>query len=139
MACANLQAGNHHDRFDIKTSFGGLCGLPQEARISLEGLFLNANNGFDAKALRDDYFRRGIEATIALNPRFRRSEDTEDTYLNPELYRERTTIERTNSWRDGFKTLLVRFRKTPTIGSPFIIWHLPCFCCAKFYPTKNPE
>ena len=121
MACANSQAGNHHDRFDIKTSFGGLCGLPEEAQISLEGLFLNANNGSGAKASRDDCFRRGIEATIALNPRSRRSEDTKYTYLNPELYRERTAIERTNSWRDSFKTLLVRFRKTPTIGSPIIL------------------
>ena len=106
MACANLQVGNHHDRFDIKTSFGGLCGLPEEAQILLEGIFLNADNGSDAKALRDDYFRRGIEANIALNLRSRRSEDIEDTYLNLELYRERTATERTNSWRDGFKTLL---------------------------------
>ena len=121
LACANLQAGNHHDRFDIKSSFGGLCGLLEEAQILLEEIFLNADNGFDAKKLRGVYLRRGIEATIALNPRSRRSEDTKDTYLNPELYRERTAIERTNSWRDGFKTLLVRFRKTPTIGSPIIL------------------
>ena len=92
-ACTNSKADKHHERFDIKTSFGGLCGFLEEARISLEGLFLNADNSSDAKALRDDYFRRGTEATIALNPRSRRSEDIEDTYLKPE----RSAIERTNS------------------------------------------
>jgi transposase len=109
LACASPQAGNHHDLFDIETSFGELCALLEEAQISLEGLFLNADSGFDAKALRDDCFRRGIEANIALNPRSRKSEAAEDTYLDTELYRERIAIERTNSWLDSFKTLLVRF------------------------------
>ena len=112
LACASPQAGNHHDLFDIATSFGELCGLLEEARILLEGLFLNANSGFDAMLLRDDCFRRGIEANIARNPRFRKSEDAEDPYLDTELYRERTAIERTNSWLDSFKTLLVRFETT---------------------------
>ena len=111
LACVSPQAGNHHDLFDIKTSFGELCGLLEEAPISLEGLFLNADSGFNTQVLRDDCFRRGIEANIARNPRTRKSEDAEDTYLDldTELYRERTAIERTNSWLDRFKTQLVRF------------------------------
>ena len=113
LACASPQAGNHHDLFDIETAFGELCGLLQEAQISLEGLFLNADSGFDAKVLREDCFRRGIEANIALNPRSHKSADAEQTYLDPELYRERTAIERTNSWLDSFKTLLVRFETNP--------------------------
>ena len=39
LACARPQAGNHHDLFDIETSFGERCGLLEEAHISLEGLF----------------------------------------------------------------------------------------------------
>ena len=112
LACASPQAGNHHDLFDIETSFGELCGLLEEAHISLEGLFLNADSGFDANVLRDECFRRGIEANIALNPRSRKSENADGTYLDPVLYRERTAIERTNSWLDSFKTLLVRFETT---------------------------
>ena len=95
LACASPQAGNHHDLFDIETSFGELCGLLEEAHISLEGLFLNADSGFDANVLRDECFRRGIEANIALNPRSRKSENADGTYLDPVLYRERTAIERT--------------------------------------------
>ena len=96
LACASPQAGNHHDLFDIKTSFGELCGLLEEAPISLEGLFLNADSGFNTQVLRDDCFRRGIEANIARNPRTSKSEDTY-LDLDTELYRERIAIERTNS------------------------------------------
>ena len=64
LACASPQAGNHHDLFDSATSFGELYGLLEEVQISLKGLFLNADSGFDAKLLRDDCFRRGIEANI---------------------------------------------------------------------------
>ena len=112
LACASPQAGNHHDLFDIETSFGELCQMLEEAHISLEGLFLNADSGFDAKVLRDECFRRGIEANIALNPRSRKSPAAEELYLDTELYRERTAIERTNAWLDSFKTLLVRFETT---------------------------
>ena len=72
---------------------------------------MNADSGFKTQVLRDDCFRRGIEANIARNPRTRKSEDAEDTYLDldTEPYRERTAIERTNSWLDSFKTQLVRF------------------------------
>ena len=124
LACASPQAGNHHDLFDIETSFGELCSLLEEAQISLEGLFLNADSGFDANVLRDDCFRRGIEANIALNPRSRKSEIAEDTYLDTELYRERTAIERTNSWLDSFKTLLVCFE---TNAENWLAFHFLAF------------
>ena len=109
LACASPQAGNHHDLFDIETSFGERCSLLEEAHIALEGLFLNADSGFDAQILREDCFRRGIEANIARNPRSSNREEAEGSYLDHELYRQRTAIERTNSWLDSFKTLLVRF------------------------------
>ena len=109
LACASPQTGNHHDLFDIETSYGELCGLLEEAPISLGGLSLNADSGCNTQVLRNDYFRRSIEANIARNPRARKSEDAEDTYLDTALYRERITVERTNSWLDRFKTLLVGF------------------------------
>ncbi len=109
LACATPQAGNHHDLFDIETQFGELCALVEEAQISLDGLFLNADSGFDASRLRDDCFRRGIEANIAQNPRSGQQEAAADLYFDDELYRQRTAIERTNAWLDGFKTLLVRY------------------------------
>ena len=138
LACARPQAGNHHDLFDIETSFGEICALLEEAQISLEGLFLNADSGFDAKGLRDDCFRRGIEANIALNPRSRKSEEAADTYLDTELYRERTAIERTNSWLDSFKTLLVRFE---TNADNWLAFHFLAFAVLllrQIPPDQNP-
>lgn len=138
LACARPQAGNHHDLFDIETSFGELCALLEEAQIALEGLFLNADSGFDAKGLRDDCFRRGIEANIALNPRSRKGEEAADSYLDPELYRERTAIERTNSWLDSFKTLLVRFE---TNADNWLAFHFLAFTVLllrQIPPDHNP-
>ncbi|MDJ0364563.1 hypothetical protein QMK33_05315 [Hymenobacter sp. H14-R3] len=82
LACASPQAGNYHNLFAIETSSGELCALVEAAQISLEGFFLNADSGFDAQALRDDCFRRGIEANIALNPSSRTSEAAQDTYTD---------------------------------------------------------
>ncbi len=124
LACASPQAGNHHDVFDIETSFAELCALVEEAQISLEGVFLNADSGFDAKRLREECFRRGIEANIALNPRSGERDEKEDVYFDAELYRQRTAIERTNSWLDSFKTLLVRFE---TSAENWLAFHYLAF------------
>ncbi|WP_400194350.1 hypothetical protein [Hymenobacter sp. B81] len=63
----------------------------------LEGLFLNADSGFDTHDFRQHCFRRGIEANIAANPRSGKREEAEDRYFDPELYRQRTAVERTNA------------------------------------------
>ena len=109
LACATPQAGNHHDLFAIETSFGELYDLVEEVRISLDGLFLHADSGFDASSLGDDCFRRGIEANIAQKPHSGQKEAAADSYFDEELYRQRTAIERTNARLEGFKTLLVRY------------------------------
>ena len=73
LACARPQAGSHHDLFDIETSFGELCGLLEEAQISLEGLFFITDISFYAKLLCDDCFWSGIEANSVPNPSPRKS------------------------------------------------------------------
>ena len=112
MACASSQAGNHHDLFDIAICFGELCTLVAAAQISLKGIFLNADSGFDTKELGQDCFRRGIEANIAVSANSGQKADAEDTYMDSELYRERTAIEQTNAKLDSFKALLMRFKTT---------------------------
>ena len=44
-----------------------------------------------------------------MNPRSDQKKEAEDQYFGTALCRQRTAIERTNSWLDSFKTLLVRF------------------------------
>ena len=41
------QEGQHHDLFEIQTLFNEICTMLKEAGISLDGLFLNADPGFD--------------------------------------------------------------------------------------------
>ena len=137
LACTSPQAGNHHDVFDIENSFGELCTLMEEAHISLEGLFLNANSGLYARCLREECFRCGIEANIVVNPRSGQKKEAEDQYFDAELYRQRTTIERTNSWLDSFKTLLVRFE---TSAENWLAFHFLAFTVLllrKIPPTTN--
>ncbi len=109
LACATPQAGNHHDVFAIEALFEQLCCWLEEAQISLQGLFLNADSAFDANALRHACFARDSEANIARNPRAGRLAPDEDPYFDEELYRRRVVIEHANAWLDSFKTLLVRY------------------------------
>lgn len=108
LAMATPQAGNHNDLFDIETLFSEMCALLQEAGIDLEGVFMNADAGFDAEGLRLACSERNIEANI--NPNEHNTEPSAAyTYFDEQLYRRRFTIERTNAWLDGFKALLVRY------------------------------
>lgn len=108
LACSRPLAGQHHDLFNIKQVFGELCGLLKEAGIETEGLFLNADAGFDSRLFRQQCAGMKIEANIALNPRNAEPTDTY-VYFDEELFKRRNSIERANAWLDSFKALLVRF------------------------------
>jgi transposase len=111
IAMGEPQAGNHHDLYEIRTLFEQMCKLLQEAGISLKGVFMNADAGFDCEELRLLCSEKEIEANIADNPR--NSNDLAEAYeyFDEQLYKERFVIERTNAWLDGFKGLLIRFEK----------------------------
>ena len=138
LACATPQAGNHHDLFDIEASFGELCALLEEAQISLDGLFLHADSGFDASSLRDDCFRRGIEANIAQNPRSGKNEQVSDPYFDDELYRQRTAIERTNARLDSFNTLLIRYETSVDNWLAFHFLAFAVLLLRKIPPEHKP-
>lgn len=111
LACASPQAGQHHDLFNIETLFEELCEILIKAGINIKGLFLNADAGFDAQALRDKCKEKEIEANIALNPRNGAVETVDYQYFDEQLYKHRTVIEQANAWMDSFKALWVRFEK----------------------------
>lgn len=138
LACATPQAGNHHDVFDVEARFDELCELVQAAQIRLEGLFMNADSGFDARALRAACFRRGIEANIAPNPRSAPGQDRANYYFDDELYRQRTAVERTNAWLDGFKTLLVRYETNVQNWLAFHFLAFTVLLLRKIPPEEKP-
>ena len=66
---AEPQADNHNDVYEIKALFEQMCCLVQTEGISLRGVFMNADAGFDVEELRQLCKDKEIEANIADNPR----------------------------------------------------------------------
>ena len=80
------------------------------AEIPLDGLFLNADAGFDSKDFRSACAERDINANICFNKR-NGNVDREE-YFDQELYDQRYAVERTNAWMDSYRSLLNRFDTT---------------------------
>lgn len=109
------QEGHHHDLFEIQTLFKEICEPLKKAGINLNGLFLNADPGFDSENFRKACECENIIPNIKPNPRNDLKEERIEPYQNgthifdEELYKDRSVIEHSNAWIDGFKALLVRF------------------------------
>ena len=101
-------AGNHNDLFDIENLFQKMVKDVQSIGINPDGLFMNADAGFDSKSFRRLCESNGIFANIDINKRNSKTADYE-YLLDDDLYRDRFSVERTNAWIDAFKILLVRF------------------------------
>ena len=103
-------AGNHNDLYDIEVQFEVVTATLEKADISLDGLFLNADAGFDSKAFRESCDKKDINANVCFNKRNRHAD--RDEYFDKELYDERYAVERTNAWMDSYRSLLNRFDTT---------------------------
>jgi transposase len=119
------QQGQHHDLYHIRQLFADMCSLLETAGISMKGVFLNADPGFDAEELRNYCSEAEIEANIKINPRKGTSDTDEYLYFDEELYRRRTVIEHANAWIDSFKALLVRYE---TSTRNWMSMHWMAFC-----------
>lgn len=53
LAMSEPVSGNHHDLFDIETHFEERMNPLTQAGISIDGLFLNADAGFDSELFRN--------------------------------------------------------------------------------------
>lgn len=80
--------------------------------ISVDGLFLNADAGFDSEDFRNQCLSHGVFPNVCFNKRNGGYDRNE--LLIDELYRKRYTIERTNAWMDSFRSVLVRHDTTLT-------------------------
>jgi transposase len=118
LAMSSPVAGNHHDLYQIKVSLPEMFETLTKARIQLDGLFVNADSGFDCKIFREICQREGIFPNVAFN--YRNGDNNDEDYLLDELlYKERFTIERTNAWMDSFRTILNRFNFTVSSWESF--------------------
>ena len=109
------QEGQHHDLFEIQILFKEICDLLKKANINLNGLFLNADSGFDGETFYNACENENIIPNVKPNPRNSSEEQRIEPYkggthiFDEELYKDRSVIEHSNAWIDGFKTLIIRF------------------------------
>lgn len=110
LAMSEPVAGHHNDLYNIEVQFEIVTATLENADIQVEGLFLNADAGFDSKEFRKACDLKQINANICFN---RRNGNTDrDEYFDQKLYGQRYAIERTNAWVDSFRSLLNRFDTT---------------------------
>ncbi len=110
LAMSEPVAGNHNDLYDIEVQFEVVTATLEEADIAVEGLFMNADAGFDSKEFRNSCFKKGINANVCFNKR--NGSGDRDEYFDQKLYDERYAVERTNAWMDSYRSLLNRFDTT---------------------------
>lgn len=110
LALSSPVAGNHHDVYQIDIALKNMFDILKSANIATDGLFANADGGFDCRAFRCSCLREGIFPNVAFNQR--NGEAEEEDMLDELLYKERYSIERTNAWMDSYRTVLNRFDRT---------------------------
>ena len=98
------KSDEHHDTHDIENVIGSMMDDLGLANIMTDGLFLNADAGFDSMALRNALEEKyGVVANICIN---RRNGTTNNAIVDELLYAERYSIERTNAWMDSYRTII---------------------------------
>lgn len=111
LVCSDAVAGNHNDAYELEGTVDNMLRKIELSNIKTEGLFLNADAGFDTEKFRDSCFANDIIENIPANQR----NGKESEFIFDELlYECRFVIERTNAWLDAFKALLVRFETNKT-------------------------
>ncbi len=108
VACSNPIAGNHNDAFNLVKTFSKMIHSIQLAGIPINGLFLNADSGFDTTDFRSYCYENEIFDNIDKNKRNGDFYESK-TVFDELLYKTRFVIERTNAWLDAFKAILIRF------------------------------
>ncbi len=96
LAMSTPVSGNHNDLFNIEQTFEELTTMLEDATISVDGLFMNADAGFDAENIHQLCHQKQIIANIAPNKR-NATDDNWSRIIDEELYKERYSIERTNA------------------------------------------
>ncbi len=123
LTCSQVIAGNHNDAFELEAYMTKMVGQLEDAHLNFDGVFLNADAGFDVAAFRQYCVRTGIFPNIDTNKRNGVTDQT-DFIFDEQLYKHRFVIERTNAWLDAFKTLLIRFE---TNDKHWRAWHFIAF------------
>jgi transposase len=106
LACSEPASGNHNDAYELEKTVDKMLNNIQSSNINTDGLFLNADAGFDTEGFRGFCYKNDIIDNIDKN---KRNGNENDHLFDELLYKCRFVVERTNAWLDAFKAILVRF------------------------------
>ncbi len=84
-------AGNNHDLYDIENKLEEIFTGLEKADIPVDGLFINADGGFDAEIFRNTCFKYGVIANVDFNSR--NGDTHDDDLLDDLLYKERYSFQ----------------------------------------------
>ena len=135
LAMSEPVAGNHNDLYDIEVQFEVVTATLEQAEISVDGLFLNADAGFDSKNFRESCNKKDIHVNICFNKRNGNTDREE--YFDQDLYDERYAVERTNAWMDSYRSLLNRFDTSIESWKGFNYLAFIVIAIKKFIKRKN--
>lgn len=108
IAISESESGEHNDTYDISAVMNTLFDWLRGAGIAVEGLFLNADAGFDTEQMRTVCAESEVILNAPVNKRNGKGEER-DEYMDDELYKKRGAIERTFAWMDSYRALIVRY------------------------------
>lgn len=111
LAISEPISGEHNDLSEIQQHFEELLNWLRKADIAIDGLFLNADAGYNSQRFREICYTYQIQANIAFNTRNATNVDRFE-YFDEVLYQNRFVIERAFAWLDTFKALLIRYETT---------------------------
>ncbi len=112
LAVGMPQSGNDNDHYRFNKIFDKMIAFLETAGISVAGVFMNADAGFDSKSFKRNCDKKAIELNVKNNPRGCKNKQPTTPFFNNKVYEEnRYKIERTNAWMDAYKGILIRFEK----------------------------
>lgn len=104
--------GSRHDSVNFEENMVHIADMMSSMGISLDGLFLNADSGFDTEEIRKILNAYGVEANIDQNKRSGNAYLERNDYFDKLLYQARFVIERAFAWMDALKAIMTRYEKT---------------------------
>lgn len=128
------KSGEHNDVNDIENIIKAMFEDMGKANIGIDGLFLNADAGFECHVLRRCLDRNGVVANICIS---RRRTDTDGIFVDELLYAENIPWNAPmNGWAVTGLCSIVLIRLSQA-GNHGIISRLPCCFLRKFHENEN--
>ena len=124
LALAEPLAGTHNDLYQADKALRKMVDGLQQAGLRTQGIFLNADAGFDSQALQNSMQLYGMQPNVHPNPRAGQLERSQ--IFDAKLYRHRFKVERTNAWFDACRA--VRFRYDRLVQTWKASLHLAACC-----------